>query len=53
MFGLNCLISSVSDSACYYLATIVDDDHNIDLGGGCARDSVLFLMVAMEDKEYM
>lgn len=52
MLGLN-FISFVSSSACYYLATIVDGDHNTDLNVGCARVYVLFSTVAMEDEAYI
>lgn len=53
MLRLNCLISSISGTAGYYLARIVNGDDNTDLEVWCARDCVLFLTVAMEDEAYI
>ena len=53
MLRLNYLISSISDTACYYLAIIVNGVPNTDLEGRCARDCVLFLTVAMKDEAYL
>lgn len=53
MLGLDCLTSSVSGTACCYLATIVNGDHDIDLETWYIRSCVLFLMVAMKDEAHI
>lgn len=49
VLGFNCLISSLSDAACYFLAT-ADGDHHTALEMVSASGDALVLTVAMEDE---
>lgn len=46
--GFNCLISSLRDAACCFLATV--DDHHTALETVMAPSDALVLTVAMEDE---